>query len=152
MDPSKYIELKNIVPSVSGATKSEVIGALIDHLVKSGTLQSENREEILKELLDREAKGSTGIGHEIAIPHAKSDLIPEIAVAFGTYPSGVAFDSFDKKPVKIIILTLSSKKPTGPHLQFLATICNLLKDEDMRKRIIAGLTPDEIHSIIQNPK
>ncbi len=149
MDLVKYLSKKQIILDLKSTDKKSLIEELLDSLIGSGILKSENREELLAEILDREAKGSTGIGFEIAIPHAKTDRVSEIAVVLGLHRQGIAFDSIDQKPVKIFVLTLSSKKITGPHLQFMAAICNFLKSGPVRQSLLTAPDVETVYNIIQ---
>ncbi|MBN8218405.1 MAG: PTS sugar transporter subunit IIA [Spirochaetes bacterium] len=149
MDPARFIDPKNIVPDLQGGGKREVIEELLDRLIATETVSPQHREEILHELLERENKGSTAIGFEIAIPHAKTDQVAEIAVALGLHRAGIPYNTNDGKPVRICILTLSSKKATGPHLQFMATICNQLKEEKVRKNLLACKTAEQVDALLK---
>ncbi|HXK93212.1 MAG TPA: PTS sugar transporter subunit IIA, partial [bacterium] len=55
--------------SLQAKTKKEVIAELVDLLVAVKKLP--HRDAILDALLEREEVGSTGIGHGVALPHAK---------------------------------------------------------------------------------
>ena len=56
----------------------EVLGAIVD----AGVLDAGARKKVLKQLLAREAQGSTGLGNGVAVPHVKEADVAEIAVAY----------------------------------------------------------------------
>lgn len=150
MDLVKHLNKDQIILDLKSQDKKSLIEELLDRLIERKVLRPENREELLAEIMDREGKGSTGIGYEIAIPHAKTDRVEEIAVVLGIHHQGIAFDSIDHKPVKIFVMTLSSRKITGPHLQFMAAICNFLKNESVRKSLLAAPSVDSVYQILQS--
>jgi mannitol/fructose-specific phosphotransferase system IIA component (Ntr-type) len=90
----------------------------------------------LADVLDREKIMSTGMEHGIALPHGKTEGVQEMAVAVGVKKGGIDFDSMDGQPSRLFILVVSPKKTTGPHVQFLAAIGAVLKDEALREAVI----------------
>jgi fructose-specific phosphotransferase system IIA component len=134
---------------VPGETKQQVIESLLDILMETGKV--EDRRTALTALLEREEKMSTGIENGIAIPHGKTTAVKELVACVGLKKEGIDFDSLDGKPSKIFIMTLSPKDKSGPHIQFLAEISSLLKDEKGRNEILAAKTPQEVLDVILYP-
>jgi len=110
--------------------------------MKSGKVS--DREKALKEILDREKKMSTGIQHGVAIPHAKSSAVKELAACIGLKPEGADFASLDGEPSRIFIMTLSAADRTGPHVQFLAEISNVLKSKGVREKLLEAKSKAEV--------
>jgi Kef-type K+ transport system membrane component KefB/mannitol/fructose-specific phosphotransferase system IIA component (Ntr-type) len=125
-----------IALGLKGDTKDAVITELIDLLEARGKLA--DRDLALFDVLQREKTMSTGMQHGIALPHGKTDGATDIAVAVGTKKEGVDFDSMDGEKSRLFILIVSPRKTTGPHIQFLAAVSGVLKDEDVREEIIAA--------------
>lgn len=149
MDPSQFIRKENLIPALRGSTRQDVVEELLDRLVATGGVKAEHRNELLHELHERENKGSTAIGFEIAMPHCKSDHVQELTVAMGLHPTGIPWNANDHKPVRICILTLSTKRVTGPHLQFMATICNILKEDTTRSSLLGSQSVDAMDQMIR---
>ena len=63
--------------------KRTVISALAQSLADSGQIKSDDIEEIVEGAMAREAIGSTGIGHGIAIPHCRTPLVKQLVCAYG---------------------------------------------------------------------
>ena len=146
MDLRKILTKDVITNDLKGETKEEVIDSLIELLVSAGKIT--DRRKVKACILDREAKMSTGMESGIAIPHGKSDAVEELVGCLGISKEGVDFDAFDKKPSRIFIMTVSPLQRTGPHVQFLAEISRLLRDETERKNLLEAKSVDEIYSII----
>jgi fructose-specific phosphotransferase system IIA component len=132
--------------NLKGNTKDEIITELVDMLDKNGKLL--NREEVLNDVFQREKSMSTGMQHGIALPHGKSDGVKEMCVALGVKKAGTDFESIDGEPSKIFIMVVSPKKIQGPHIQFLASINAILKDEKRRNQIINARSAEEIMGFI----
>ncbi|MDR0319911.1 MAG: PTS sugar transporter subunit IIA [Treponema sp.] len=131
---------------LKGSTKKEIINELLDMLVKNGKIN--DRETALAAVMDREEKMSTGMKHGIAIPHGKCAATEDLVACIGISEKAVDFDSLDKQPCRIFIMTLSPVEKTGPHLQFLAEISLLFKSSEKREEILNAKTPEEILEIL----
>ena len=116
-----------IVPDLKATDKENVIKELVTLLKDIGEIS--DQEKIVEIIMEREKLGSTGIGQGIAVPHAKTDQVKQIVVAFGFSQKGVNFESLDEEPVYLIFLVLAPVEATGMHLKLLAKIARLLKDK-----------------------
>ena len=134
MDLEKILSKDLVTVTLKGETKNEIIGNLLDILMKSGKIS--DREAALKCIMDREAKMSTGIQDGIAIPHGKTSAVSEMVACVGINKKGVDFESLDGEPSRLFIMTLSPVDHTGPHVQFLAQISQILKEADTRELLI----------------
>jgi len=131
---------------LKGTNKEEIIGELLDILVKAGKIK--NREEALNSVMDREKKMSTGMKHGIAIPHGKTSTVEDLVACIGISEQSVEFDSLDHEPCRIFIMTLSPVDKTGPHLQFLAEVSLLFKSAEKRAEILASDSAEAVLKIL----
>jgi mannitol/fructose-specific phosphotransferase system IIA component (Ntr-type) len=79
---------------------------------------------------------STGMQHGIALPHGRSTVIRELAVAVGISRQGVEFQSLDDEPARLIFMVVSPQDNSGPHLQILAGIAGILNREEARRDLL----------------
>jgi len=142
MNLKTVITTDTIDLNLKGVTKKEIINELLDILVRTGKIQ--DRESAWTAVMDREEKMSTGMKHGIAIPHGKSAAIQDLVACIGISEKPVEFDSLDKEPCRIFIMTLSPVEKTGPHLQFLAEISLLFKSSEKRKEILNAKSSEEV--------
>jgi PTS system nitrogen regulatory IIA component len=131
---------------LKGTTKKEIINELLDILHKAGKIQ--DREAALAAVMEREEKMSTGMKHGIAIPHGKCAATESLVACIGISDNPVDFDSLDKEPCRIFIMTLSPVEKTGPHLQFLAEVSLLFKSSEKREEILRAKTPEEVLEVL----
>ncbi len=147
-------DLKNVLsPDVvnlhlKGKTKVEIIEELLDILVKTEKIK--DKKVALACVMDREKKLSTGIKHGIALPHGKTNCVSELVACIGISDDPIEFNSLDKKPARIFIMTLSPINKTGPHLQFLSQVISLLKSEVMREKCLKAKTSEELIEILMS--
>jgi len=136
---------------LKGETKEELIIELIDILALKGKLL--NRDEALADVLRREKDMSTGMAHGIALPHAKTNGVNETTVAIGIKKAGVNFESIDGQPSRVFLLVVSPKKNGGGlHVQFLAAVGSILKEESMREAVINAASPQEAVDLLRKQK
>jgi len=145
MNLKTVISAETIDLHLKGTTKKEIINELLDILVRAGKIS--DKEAALKAVLDREEKMSTGMKHGIAIPHGKTNT-EDLVACIGVSEKPVDFDSLDKQPCRIFIMTLSPVEKTGPHLQFLAEVSLLFKSAEKREEIIKAQTAERILEVL----
>jgi PTS system nitrogen regulatory IIA component len=148
MNLKKLLSEDTIILDLKGTTKEEIIREMIDLLVVRGRIK--DREAALRAVMEREQKMSTGMQHGIAIPHGKTDSVDKLVTGMALKREGVDFGSMDGKPSTIFIMTISSVSRTGPHIQFLSEISQVLNDPEKRERILKAQSTAEIMDILTN--
>ncbi|MCL2805393.1 MAG: PTS sugar transporter subunit IIA [Treponema sp.] len=146
MNLKTVISTDTIDLHLKGTTKKEIINELLDILVRTGKIQ--DRDAAFAAVMDREEKMSTGMKHGIAIPHGKTATTQDLVACIGISENPVDFNSLDKQPCRIFIMTISPVEKTGPHLQFLAEISLLFKSSEKREEILKAKTAEEILVIL----
>jgi mannitol/fructose-specific phosphotransferase system IIA component (Ntr-type) len=124
-----------ILTELKAMNRWEVIDELIDHLVGTGRIRPEHRDQIVAVVRRRENSMSTGIGFGIGIPHASTDLIQDVVGAFGRSKEGIAFDALDNQPVTLVMLFLVPAGQFQKHLHTLADIAKLLHKKEFRQAL-----------------
>jgi len=146
----KTILLQVLVPeavdvALKGENKKGIIREMVNLLVRSGQLEESNRKMALKDIFDREGVMSTGMQEGIAYPHAKTAAVDRLICAVGLKKDGLDFDSLDKKPSKIFIMTLSPKDAAQSQLQFMAEMSKFLGKKEERSRIFSFKTSEGLY-------
>jgi mannitol/fructose-specific phosphotransferase system IIA component (Ntr-type) len=148
MDLASLITPEMVKVPLEAFDKEEAIAELVELLVRSGKVT--DRDAVEDALYEREAKGSTGIGGGVAIPHAKSDDLEGVVVAVGVSPDGVEFDAADGEPVHLVFLVMAEKHNPGPNVQVLADIGALMQMPGIYEQMVGARTPEELVSVIRN--
>ncbi len=138
----KQLNTRNIFLDLQADNKASLIEEMIDRLIQGGFVS--DREGALNAILEREKKMSTGMNNGVAIPHGKTDSVDRLVVAVGVKRSGIDFDSTDKKPSRIFIMTISPASRSGPHIQFLAEVSKILRDEESRHRLLEARSAEDV--------
>ena len=103
---TELLKSSSIALNTAPRDKEDAIRKLADLMETSGNLS--DKEAYVKDVLIREAAGSTGLGDGIATPHAKSKGVKAAGLAAMTVPGGVDFDSLDGNPARIFFLIASA--------------------------------------------
>lgn len=125
-----FLDREAIVTELQASSKDEAIRELVKVAVTSGLIDAKHEEDVLRGVLEREKKGSTGLGDGIAVPHVKeSPHVKALCGAFGRSKHGIPFDAVDGKKVHLVFLILGAKG-TGPeHVQILKKLAGLRQNE-----------------------
>ncbi len=96
-----------VVFPLQTSTKKEVVEELANALAITDQLNKDDLPKFVKEILAREALGTTAIGRGIAIPHVRTALSSGLVGVLGFSRDGVNFDSLDKQPTHAVFMLAS---------------------------------------------
>lgn len=134
MKLSELLERTAIIDDLKSSDKKGVLTEFAALIHK--TFPKLPQEEILEILSNREQLGSTAVGNGVAIPHGKVPGLEKIAALFGRSKRGVDFQAHDEKLTHLFFVLLAPETAIGNHLQALARLSRLLKDEKIRERLV----------------
>lgn len=139
------LKKNGIALNVKLSGKSEAIDKLVSLHEKCGNLKN---TAVYKEgILKREEMGTTAIGMEIAIPHAKSDAVKAPALTAITVPNGVDYGAPDGNPCKLLFM-IAATTDGDVHLEVLARLMQMLMDEEFTAKLKSAKTAGEFLAII----
>ncbi|MEU4134247.1 fructose-specific PTS transporter subunit EIIC [Streptomyces wuyuanensis] len=99
-------------------------------------------EVLVRAVFAREEQGTTGLGEEIAVPHAKTDAVTAPVVGFARAPEGVEWGSPDGTKARLIFMITVPEAAAGDeHLRILSLLSRKLTNAEFRERLLAA--PDE---------
>jgi len=105
---------------------------------------------VLDRIEERERLGSTGFGRGVATPHARIPGLDTPIAAFLRLEVPVAFEAADAMPVTLVFGLLSPEQGGAAHLQALAAISRLMRDERMRNSLEAAPGSEAIYGLLSN--
>ena len=103
--------------------------------------------QIFSTLIERENLGSTGIGNGIALPHGRISGLENVAGIFLRLQDPLEFDAVDNLPVNLIFAILVPENATEEHLQLLASLAGVFRDEETRLKLLEISDSAQIRSI-----
>ncbi|KXS41383.1 MAG: PTS system, fructose subfamily, IIA component [Candidatus Frackibacter sp. T328-2] len=139
-------ELINL--NLQSKRKQDVLQELVDVLDEAGKITS--NEEFYQSILKREEKSTTGVGNEVAIPHAKSEVVKEPTIVFAKSEEGIEYESFDDQPAKLLFMIAVPEKKSDEHLQVLAQLSRKLMHEEFREALLAANDEEKVLEVIKD--
>ncbi|MDP8231882.1 MAG: PTS sugar transporter subunit IIA, partial [Candidatus Zophobacter franzmannii] len=145
-----FLQEEFIIVNMKSKDKWESLDELTEFLYKTHRCRSISLKKLKEVVRAREKDMSTGIGNNIAIPHAIIEGGPRIQGVIGVSKEGIEFESLDGKPVNIIILIATPKEHYKYHLKALATISRIFgHNQQIKNQIIEANSAEEIFEIFQ---
>jgi PTS system nitrogen regulatory IIA component len=135
-----------IIPNLRAKTRDDVLAELVERIVAKS--RDVDGKHALTVLIERERIGSTGIGHGIAIPHAKLPNLQRAIACFARSREGVEFGSLDGRPAHLFLTLLAPERGAGLHLKALARASRLFKDADFREKLLESDDTRTLWSVI----
>jgi len=146
MTLSTYLEPEAISLALTGDSPPAVLGELVSLL----RLSPAETETVHRLLLKREASGSTGVGHGIAIPHTRCLSVDRIRMAYGHHREGVEWGGIDGARVHHFFLILAPPAEGGaPYLSVLSRVAQLVKEAKVRDQLGQMETAPELLTLIE---
>ncbi len=178
-DVSRWISRRSVSPSVARQLPPEAVGmprllTVAGSLVPSRVrldLAARDKDGILRELVGlvldpkkdkrltetffkalkaREDLCSTSVGEGVAIPHARNaivGLVEQPVIAYGRSKLGVDFGAVDGRPVHHYFLLCAPN--VREHLQLLARVARLANEAEVRAKLLAADTPEQVITTLQ---
>ena len=126
--------------------KLDAIAILTGLMEKGGNLSDKAQYE--KDVLAREASGTTGLGDGIATPHAKSAGVKAPGLAAMTVPAGMDFEAMDGKPSRLFFEIAAPDTAADVHLEVLSKLATMIMDPDFKEALVAAKSKEEFLSLI----
>ena len=132
--------------------KDDVIASLVELLSRSSTLRDPGR--FLADVLARERLVTTGVGHGVAFPHAKSEAVSGVVFAFGRATEDVDFGALDGLPVRLVFLIGAPRQmePSRIYLNLMARLSFLMRNESNRKLLLSAGSTDDVFRLLDSVK
>ena len=99
-------------------------------------------DAFFKEILERERVSNTALGHDVAIPHARTEQCSEILIAVGRSPEGIDFEAKDGEPVRLIFLIGTPKQMVTEYLRVVGNLARLLRQDQLRENLLTAPDPE----------
>ena len=135
---SEYLTEKSILFFPARLDKSSIFKDLID------SMDLDDPELALKEVLYRELWGQTMIAPGLAIPHARLPNLARISAAFGICQKGIADPKATEKRPSIYLLFVGPSHDVRQHLGFLAASSSLFQTKGLAERLLKLTTPASV--------
>ena len=99
-------------------------------------------------LQERETLGPTGVGHGVALPHARLEDLKGIIGVFVRLERPLDYDSVDRQPVDLVFGLFAPKDSGVDHLKALALVSRTMRDPNVVEKLRANSDPAKLHAIL----
>jgi PTS system nitrogen regulatory IIA component len=135
------LALEDILLDVDAATPERVFNRIATSI---GTRHGLREADVVAGLAAREQLGSTGLGHGVALPHARLAGVARTIAGFVRLRPAIDFDAPDGKPVSSLLVLLVPELATDAHLVLLAQAASMLGTKALRERLETSVAAPEI--------
>ncbi len=145
---TQYIAENCIVTDVEASNKADVLKELTNLLFDQKKLKGVG--PALDQIMAREATESTGIGHGIAVPHARVSGLKSLICAVGRVKDGLEFMAVDKNPVHLIFLICYPPTQQTTYLNFIATVSKLLREDQHMQALLESESDEQMFGVLES--
>lgn len=140
MNISDFLKPADVAVDIRMSTKQQL---LLEMSRRAAMRLDLPADIVASEILKREDLGSTGMGHGVAIPHARLQMVERSFGTLARLKQPVDFDAIDGRPVDIVFLILLPASPETDQLGTLALAARRLTAPEVRAQLRrAGNAPE----------
>lgn len=103
---------------------------------------------VVDALLDRESLGPTGVGHGVALPHARLEGLDQVVGGVVVLETPMDFGAVDRQPVDIAFALFAPSEAGVDHLKALARVSRTLRDSSVCAKLRANPDASTIYTIL----
>lgn len=148
MAVSEYLREDACILELKATSKKGIISEIAEKFDQSKRIK--DRSKFIDDVLKREKLGSTGIGNNVAIPHARTESVKDIIVGFGKTANGVDFKALDGEKVNLIFLMGANPSQLNLYLRILAEISKLLMNSGFRQSLLKAKTAERVINTVKH--
>lgn len=146
MSLEQVFSSETVIMNLESTEKNELFKEMIASVAK--VQKHLDCEQALQAVLKRESKMSTGIMHDVAVPHGSCPSVKDVVGAIGISRRGIEYESLDKAPVHLVFMLLCSPSSTDAHLAVLKDLASVLQNPEFVKEIQSAKTSEEVYSLL----
>ncbi len=145
MDLSKILKPEAVKVVSSASSKKRLLHAIGEVAESAYGLDA---SRVVEALLERENLGPTGVGHGVALPHARLEGLSSVVGAFVRLEKPVDFNSVDRQPVDIAFALFAPEDAGVEHLKALALVSRTLRENAICAKLRANQETQTLYSIL----
>jgi PTS system nitrogen regulatory IIA component len=138
--------IANAVKSVTTVSSKKMVLHTLSELAAQA--HGIDPEASLRALQDRENLGPTGVGHGVALPHARIPNIESVCTVFIRLERPIDFGAVDRQPVDLFFGLFAPEEAGVEHLKALALISRTMRDAAICAKLRANTDSETLHTII----
>lgn len=145
MDLSRLLSPQAVKVVADVSSKKRLMQSIAE---MSETLIDVPGARIFEALQERESLGPTGVGHGIALPHARLEGIDGVVGVFVRLERPIDFDAADRQPVDLVFTLLAPLESGVDHLKALALVSRTLRDPALCVKLRANSDAATLYALL----
>lgn len=145
MDLSTILKPEAVKVVSAASSKKRLLHAIGDLAESAYELDA---SRVVEALVERESLGPTGVGHGVALPHARLESVDSVVGAFILLEKPVDFSAVDRQPVDIAFALFAPEEAGVEHLKALALVSRTLRDTSLCTKLRANQDASTLYSIL----
>ena len=142
---SEILSPEAILTSIKASSKKRVLQEIS---IAVENFYGLNQSEVFLALQEREDLGPTGMGHGVAIPHARITSLKSIKGLFAKLIKPLDFGSMDSQNVDLIFVLIAPHESGANHLKALAKISRILRNKTTCEKLRSTVDKSALYSIL----
>lgn len=145
MDIGYLLDRQAIIAKMTASSKRHALSGAAEIAARLYGLKA---SAVADSLMERERKGSTGVGSGVAVPHARLQGLDRMRGLFVRLETPIDFGAVDDQPVDLMFVLLAPADAKTEHLQALAKISRALRKPELREQLRQARTQDALHALL----
>ena len=145
MDFSKLLKPEAVKVLTAASSKKRLLQTFGD---LAETAYGLDPDAVVDALTEREALGPTGVGHGVALPHARMPGLENVSGAFVLMDKPIDFSSVDRQPVDLAFALFAPEDAGVEHLKALALVSRTLRETSLCNKLRANPDPGTLFTIL----
>ncbi|MBN1825670.1 MAG: PTS sugar transporter subunit IIA [Candidatus Eisenbacteria bacterium] len=106
-----------------------------------------NRNKLFLDLWNREKKASTAVGHNLALPHIRSNQVKDPILGFARSTEGYDFGAPDGEKVHIFVALIGSNFDPDAYLKVYKELAEMFRFDVIRERLFECWSEGELYRL-----
>ena len=134
------LDERHIALQLKSRRQANALREIIGLLEKTGKVLQP--AEFLAQVLARERVNSTLAEEGVAFPHARTELVDQIALAIGRSRAGIPWNNKGER-ARLIFVVAVPQRLVNDYLVLVGRLARITQDEEQRAALLAAATPAE---------
>ncbi len=145
MDLSTILKPEAVRVVTAASSKKRLLQEFGDLAESAYALKAQT---VVEALLERETLGPTGVGHGVALPHARFAGLDSVVGAFILLEKPVDFNAVDRQPIDVAFALFAPEEAGVEHLKALARVSRQLREDTICAKLRANPDPATLFTIL----
>ena len=135
------LDEQNVTLALRAATRDDAVREIVATM--AGAAKVRQPDKYVEEVLAREKSHSTLVGHGVAFPHTRTELVDEIVLGIGRSAAGVPWDGQGQLAHLIFVIAVPRRMVTS-YLVCVGALARITKDEENRTALMGTGSAGEL--------